>query len=149
MIWDSRNNFDFCRTLWRSDHEVRLSSPPPPPTHHPPTTLSSEIESVSLWQAHALKPIHFLKAHVNSYSSTAMEHKYKDKDNYKYKDKDKDEDTKTITGTLTVCYIFRILMTRQVQPSTAHFSLVPPSRVWYRPVQSSAAQYSLVPLTTV
>ena len=31
-----------------------------PPTH-PPTTLSSEIERVSLWQAHALKPIHFWK----------------------------------------------------------------------------------------
>ena len=121
----------FCRTLWRSDHEVGLSSPPTtthhPPTTHPPTTLSSEIGSVSLWQAHALKPIHFLKAHVNSYSSTAMEHKYKDKDNYKYKDKD--GDAKTITGILTVCYIFGILMTRQVQPSTAQYSLEPPCTV--------------------
>ena len=96
---------------------------------HPPTTLSSEIESVSLWQAHALKPIHFLKAHVNSYSKTATWHKYKDKDNYKYEDKDKDEDAKTITGILTVCYIFGILMTRQVQPSTAQYSLEPPSTV--------------------
>ena len=54
----------------------------------------------------------FLKAHYNSYSSTAMEHKYKDKDNYTYKDKD--GDAKTITGILTVCYIFGILMTRQM-----------------------------------
>ena len=56
-----------------------------------------------------------------------MEHKYKDKDNYKYKDKD--GDAKTITGILTVCYIFRILMTRQVQPSTAQYSLEPPCTV--------------------
>ena len=103
-----------------------VQSPTPTPRS---TTLSSEIESVSLWQAHALKPIHFLKAHVNSYSSTAMEHKYKDKDNYKYKDKDKDGDAKTITGILTVCYIFGILMTRQVQPSTAQYSLEPPCTV--------------------
>ena len=89
------------------------------PDHPPPTTLSSEIESCSLWQSHALKPIHFLKAHVNSYSKTATWHKYKDKDNYKYEDKDKDEDAKTITGTLTVCYIFGILMTCPDQPSTA------------------------------
>ena len=58
-----------------------------------------------------------------------MEHKYKDKDNYKYKDKDKDGDAKTITGILTVCYIFGILMTRQVQPSTAQYSLEPPCTV--------------------
>ena len=46
------------------------------------------------WQAHAPKPIHFLKAHVSSYSKTAKEHKYndKDKDNYKYEDKDEDKD---------------------------------------------------------
>ena len=79
------------------------------------------------------KPIHFLKAYDNSYSKTAKEHKYKDKDDYKDKDKDKekekDKDAKTMTGTLTVCYIFGMLMTRQVQPSTAHFSLVPPSTV--------------------
>ena len=57
--------------------------------------------------------------------------KYKNKDNYKDKDKDKhkDEEAKTITGTLTVCYIFGILMTRQVQPSTAQYSLVLPSTV--------------------
>ena len=30
-------------------------------------------------QSQALKPIHFLKAHVNSYSKTATWHKYKDK----------------------------------------------------------------------
>ena len=103
----------------------------PPPTH-PPTTLSSEIESVSLWQAHALKPIHFLKAHVKSYSKTATWHKYKDNDNYKYEDedKDKDEDAKTIPGTLTVCYIFGILMTRPVQPSTAQNSLARCSNVF-------------------
>ena len=57
----------------------------------------------------------------------AKEHKYKDKDNYK--DKDKDKDAKTMTGTLTVCYIFGMLMTRQVQPSTGYFSLEPPSTV--------------------
>ena len=54
----------------------------------------------------------------------AKEHKYKDKE-----DKDKDEDVKTITGTLTVCYIFGILMSGPVQPSTAQYSLVPPSTV--------------------
>ena len=61
----------------------------------------------------------------------AKEHKYKDKDNYKdeHKDKDKDKDAKTITGKLTVCYIFVILMTRPVQPSTAQYILVPPSTV--------------------
>ena len=45
----------------------------------------------------------------------AKEHKYKDKD----KDKDKDKNTKRITETITVSYIFRILMTRPVQPSIA------------------------------
>ena len=51
----------------------------------------------------------------------AKEHKYKDKDNYKddYKDEDQDKNTKRITETITVSYIFRILMTRPVQPSTA------------------------------
>ena len=44
-------------------------------------------------------------------------HKYKDKDDYK--DEDKDKNTKRITETITVSYIFRILMTRPVQPSTA------------------------------
>ena len=48
----------------------------------------------------------------------AKEHKYKDKDNYK--------DAKRRTETLTVCYIFGILMTRPVQPSTAQYSLEPP-----------------------
>ena len=68
--------------------------------------------------AYALKPIHFLKAHVDSYSKTAKEHKYKDKDDYKYKDKD--EGAKTITGTLTLC---------PVQSGAAQYSLVPPSTV--------------------
>ena len=38
------------------------------------------------------------------------EHKYKDKD--EYKDNDKDKDAVRITESLTVCYIFRILMTQ-------------------------------------
>ena len=65
----------------------------------------------------------------------AKEHKYKDKDDYKYenkdkdKDKDRDKDATRITETLTVCYIFEILMTRPVQPSTAQYSVVPPSTV--------------------
>ena len=59
----------------------------------------------------------------------AKEHKYKDRDNYKDKDNDKDKNTKRITETITVSYIFRILMTRPVQPSTAQYSLVPPSTV--------------------
>ena len=42
----------------------------------------------------------------------AKEHKYKDKDDYKDEDKDKDKDAKRITETLTVCYIFGILMTQ-------------------------------------
>ena len=58
-----------------------------------------------------------------------MEHKYKDKDEYKDNDKDKNKGAKRITETLTVCYIFGILMTRPVQPSTAQYSLVPPSTV--------------------
>ena len=45
----------------------------------------------------------------------AKEHKYKDKDNYK----DKDKNTKRITETITVSYIFQIVMTRPVHPSTA------------------------------
>ena len=55
-----------------------------------------------------------------------------DHDNYKYEDedKDKDEDAKTIPGTLTVCYIFGILMTRPVQPSTAQNSLARCSNVF-------------------
>ena len=54
-----------------------------------------------------------------------MEHKYKDIDNYKYKDKDKDGDAKTITGILTVCYV----RNPDDSPSTAQYSLVPPSTV--------------------
>ena len=60
----------------------------------------------------------------------AKEHKYKDKDDYKEKDKEKD--AKKITEALTVCYIFGILMTRRVQPSTAQYSLVPSSTAQYR-----------------
>ena len=43
------------------------------------------------------------------------------------KENDKDKDAKRRTETLTVCHIFGILMTRPVQPSTAQYSLVPPS----------------------
>ena len=39
------------------------------------------------------------------------ERKYKDK----YKDNDKDKDSKKITESLTVCYIFGILMTQAFQ----------------------------------
>ena len=41
------------------------------------------------------------------------EHKYKGKD--KYKDNDKDKDAEIITKSLTVCYIFGILMTQAFQ----------------------------------
>ena len=41
------------------------------------------------------------------------EHKYKDE--YKDNDKDKDKDAKRITESLTVCYIFGILMTHAFQ----------------------------------
>ena len=44
-----------------------------------------------------------------------LEHKYKDKDEYKDNDKDKDKDAKRITESLTVCYIFGILMTQALQ----------------------------------
>ena len=44
-----------------------------------------------------------------------MEHKYKDKD--EYKDNDKDKDAERITESLTVCYIFGILMTQAFQVS--------------------------------
>ena len=47
------------------------------------------------------------------------EHKYKDKDEYKdkseYKDNDKDKDVERITESITVCYIFGILMTQALQ----------------------------------
>ena len=43
------------------------------------------------------------------------EHKYKDKDEYKDSDKDKDKDAERITESLTVCYIFGILMTQAFQ----------------------------------
>ena len=39
------------------------------------------------------------------------EHKYKDKDEYK----DKDKDAEKISESLTVCYIFGILMTQAFQ----------------------------------
>ena len=38
------------------------------------------------------------------------EHKYKG--NAEYKDNDKDKDAERMTEALTVCYIFRILMTQ-------------------------------------
>ena len=60
----------------------------------------------------------------------AKEHKYKDKDDYKDKDKDKEKDAKRITETLTVCYIFGILMTNPVQPSTAQYSLAGLHKLW-------------------
>ena len=41
------------------------------------------------------------------------EHKYKDKD--EYRDNDKDKDAERITESLTVCYIFGILMTQAFQ----------------------------------
>ena len=41
------------------------------------------------------------------------EHKYKDKD--EYKDNDKDKDAERITESLTVCYIFGILVTQAFQ----------------------------------
>ena len=63
------------------------------------------------------------------------EHKYKDKD--EYKDNDKDKDTERITESLTVCYIFGILMTQAFQvwwwiPPTGHpsCSLDPLGSAW-------------------
>ena len=41
------------------------------------------------------------------------EHKYKDRD--EYKDNDKDRDADRITESLSVCYIFAILMTQAFQ----------------------------------
>ena len=45
------------------------------------------------------------------------EHKYTDKDEYKDNDKDNDKDkvAEIITESLTVCYIFRILVTQAFQ----------------------------------
>ena len=76
-----------------------------------------------------------MKAYDNSYSKMNMEYKYKDKD----------KDAERITESLTVCYIFGILMNLQGQPSTAHWAVLgsaqyclgPPSTVYYRQVQSS------------
>ena len=59
------------------------------------------------------KPIHFQKAYDNSYSKMNKEHKYKDKD--EYKDNDKDKDVERTTESLTMCYIFGILMTQAFQ----------------------------------
>ena len=53
----------------------------------------------------------FGESYANSYSKMAKEHKYKEKDDYK------DKNAKRITKTITVSFIFRILMTRPVQPS--------------------------------
>ena len=68
---------------------------------------------------HGLMAIHFLKAYDNSYSKMNREHKYTDKDEYKDKDKDEykdnDKDAERITESLTVCYIFGILMTQAFQ----------------------------------
>ena len=50
------------------------------------------------------------------------EHKYKDKD--KYKDNDKDKDAERITESLTVCYIFGILMTQAFQTYGGYLLLV-------------------------
>ena len=60
-----------------------------------------------------LKPIHFLKAYDSSYSKINKEDKYKDKD--EYKDNDKDKDAERIIESLTVCYIFGILMNQAFQ----------------------------------
>ena len=57
FIWITKY---FCRTLWRSDHEVRLSRPPPT-THPPPTTLSSEIESCTSYSLTPPNPYIFWK----------------------------------------------------------------------------------------
>ena len=43
------------------------------------------------------------------------EHKYRDKNKDKDNDEDKDKDAERITGSLTVCYIFGILMTQAFQ----------------------------------
>ena len=57
---------------------------------------------------------------------------------------DKGKVVKRINEILTVCYIFGILMTRPVQPSTAQYSLVLPSTAHFRQVHPSTAQYSPV-----
>ena len=59
------------------------------------------------------EPKHFLKAYDNSYSKMYKEHKYKDQD--EYKDNDKDKDVERTTESLTMCYIFGILMTQAFQ----------------------------------
>ena len=53
--------------------------------------------------------MHFLKAYDDSYSKMNIEHKYKDE----YEDNDKDAER--LTESLTVCYIFGILMTQTFQ----------------------------------
>ena len=54
------------------------------------------------------------------------EHKYKDKD--EYKDKDKDKDAEKITESLTVCFIFGILMmVPKYKPVPPHTDTVPPN----------------------
>ena len=50
---------------------------------------------------------------VRKRSKMNKEHKYKDKD--EHKDNDKDKDAERITESLTVCYIFGILMTQAFQ----------------------------------
>ena len=76
-------------------------------------SLSSSSSSPHFYLPQTPQPIHFMKAYDNSYSKTNREHKYKDKD--EYKDNDKDKDTERITESLTVCYIFGILMTQAFQ----------------------------------
>ena len=72
------------------------------------------------FQGHAHKSIHFLKAHVKSFSKTATAtwHKYKDNGNYKYEDEDKDKEIESCTSdspTPPNPYIFWKLMSRAIQ----------------------------------
>ena len=73
---------------------------------------------------------HILNQNHPGYSKISKENKYKDKYDYKDEDKDKEKDAKRKTHeTLTVSYIFGILMTHPVEPSTAQYSLVLSSKV--------------------
>ena len=58
------------------------------------------------------------------------------------KSKDKDNEALRITETLTVCYMFGILITHPVQPTAVQYSPVTPSTAQYSPVPPTTAQYS-------
>ena len=75
--------------------------------------LSAQRSKATLSVASDPQTHTFSETYDSSFSNMKNEHKYKDKD--EYKDNDKDKDAERITESLTVCYIFGILVTQAFQ----------------------------------